>query len=266
MSSHPPSIHKKAFSCPHCGAYANQQWFQLYAAENVINGKPSLPIISTNRSIEKVNKNTSLTPADKISQLWMINKLISGFVFFEEEVAYHGGSYLKTENIHLSKCAHCENIAVWLNDRLIFPNNKYEIQPNPDMSDDVKSDYEEAREIVDASPRGAAALLRLAIQKICIELEGKGKDLDENIRGLVRKGLHINVQKALDAVRVIGNESVHPGEINLRDDRDTAYRMFDLVNLICEEMISRQKKVNEVYNKLPEKKREAIKKRDKKKD
>ena len=66
-------------------------------------------------------------------------------------------------------------------------------------------------------------------------------------------------------MRVIGNESVHPGTIDLNDDRDTAIRLFDLVNIVCEQMITQPRQVEELYQKLPESKREAIEKRDKNK-
>ena len=72
------------------------------------------------------------------------------------------------------------------------------------------------------------------------------------------------VQHALDAVRVIGNEAVHPGTLDLKDDRDTAMRLFGLMNIIAEQMISNPKHIKELYDKLPESKRTAIEKRDKK--
>jgi Domain of unknown function (DUF4145) len=49
------------------------------------------------------------------------------------------------------------------------------------------------------------------------------------VASLVRKGLSPVVQQALDAVRVIGNEAVHPETLDLKDDRDTATTLFGLV-------------------------------------
>jgi len=89
--------------------------------------------------------------------------------------------------------------------------------PNPDLPDELFRDFDEAREIVDGSLRGAAALLRLVIRKLCAHLGEKGKDINADIASLVAKGLNPLVQKALDVVRVIGNEAVHPGTIDLRD-------------------------------------------------
>jgi hypothetical protein len=130
--------------------------------------------------------------------------------------------------------------------------------PNGDLSPDALGDYEEARSILELSPRGAAALLRLAVEKICVELKAQGKDINERIAYLVGGGLPEAVQQALDAVRVIGNEAVHPGTLDLRDDRDTALRLFDLVNFIAEDRITRPKRVTAMYDKIPDSKKQGI--------
>jgi len=64
----------------------------------------------------------------------------------------------------------------------------------------------------------------------------KGKDLNKDIGNLVKKGLPQKVQQALDLVRVIGNEAVHPGQIDLNDDPVTAAKLFELVNIIADTM------------------------------
>lgn len=130
------------------------------------------------------------------------------------------------------------------------------------MPKNVKEDYIEASNIASASPRAAVALLRLALQKLMKYLGEKGKKLDEDIASLVEKGLPIQIQKALDIVRVIGNNAVHPGEIDLKDDIETATALFSLINKIIEVMITQPKEIDEMYEKLPESTRKAIEKRD----
>ncbi len=134
--------------------------------------------------------------------------------------------------------------------------------PHPDLPEDVKADYLEARSIAGLSPRGAAALLRLTIDKLTTNLGAEGRDINDRIRDLVRKGLDPRIQQALDVVRVVGNESVHPGTIDLRDDLELAGALFMLVNEIVDQMITRPKRIAEVYAKLPQDKRDAIAKRD----
>ncbi|KAF0864720.1 DUF4145 domain-containing protein [Pseudomonas sp. LD120] len=132
------------------------------------------------------------------------------------------------------------------------------------MPKDIRLDYEEASSILDKSPRGAAALLRLAIQKLCKELGQPGKNINDDIKSLVAAGLSSMVQQALDTVRVIGNSAVHPGQIDLKDDRQTAESLFMLVNLIVEKMISEPKHVKAMFDSLPGNLIQGIKDRDKK--
>jgi hypothetical protein len=130
------------------------------------------------------------------------------------------------------------------------------------MPEDVKPDYDEARGIVDRSPRGSCALLRLGVQKLMVDLGQGGENINDDIKALVKGGLPVEVQQALDAVRVIGNNAVHPGEIDLKDDRDTAAALFGLVNFIVEQRISQPKKLASLYGSLPAGSLAAIQKRD----
>lgn len=107
------------------------------------------------------------------------------------------------------------------------------------MPPNVKADYEEARTILNDSPRGSAALARLCIQKLCAHFGEDAKHLNSSIGNLVAsRGLDPRVQKALDAVRIVGNNAVHPGELDLKDDRETASKILNLVNLVVDQMIA----------------------------
>lgn len=147
---------------------------------------------------------------------------------------------------------------------MIYPDIITVSLPNSDLPDDIKIDYLEAREIVIKSPRGAAALLRLCIQKLCVHL-GEEENINNAIASLVKKGLDIQIQRALDVVRVVGNEAVHPGELDLKDDNDTAIQLFGLVNFITHELITRPKELEKLYSDLPPSKLEGIETRGDKK-
>jgi hypothetical protein len=189
------------------------------------------------------------------------HKMKEGDPFLERQ---EQGTYLYTEiyNSWISICFNCKRIAIWAHDRLVFPPMKTGPLPNADLPLEIRRDVEEARGIVELSPRGAAALLRLAIQKLCAHLGEKGKNIDDDIASLVKKGLNPLVQQSLDVVRVIGNEAVHPGVIDLRDDRAAAERLFDLVNIVAEQMITHPRSVQKMYAKLPTSKIDAIERRD----
>lgn len=164
----------------------------------------------------------------------------------------------------LSICERCKGYALWLNEKMLHPVSSIAPLPTEDIPADVKEDFIEARNIVNASPRAAVALLRLALQKLMVDLGEKGENINDDIANLVRKGLPEKIQKALDSVRVIGNNAVHPGKIDLKDDIQTAITLFDLLNMIIEVMITQPKEIDEIYGKLPSSTKEAIKKRDKK--
>jgi hypothetical protein len=146
--------------------------------------------------------------------------------------------------------------------KTLYPINAAVAMPSPDMPPDVASDYLEARSIFEASPRSSAALLRLAIQKLCKHLGQPGKNINDDIGALVRAGLPVEVQQALDYVRVIGNNAVHPGNLNVADNPDVAKTLFELINFIVEVMITRPRKIQGLYNSLPANVQQAIQKRD----
>lgn len=147
--------------------------------------------------------------------------------------------------------------------KMVIPDMEGVSYPNDDLDNEIKDDYMEARSILTRSPRGAAALLRLALQKLCKQLGEGGKDINSDIADLVKKGLRPSIQKSLDIVRVTGNESVHPGVLDMKDNREVALRLFELINLIAEVMISEPKKIDDLYDKVvPEEKKKAIVGRD----
>ena len=170
------------------------------------------------------------------------------------------------DNIHnmpvkIGRCEHCNANCIWFNEQLVYPDKSNAPTANPDMPPEIKADYTEAALIVNKSPRGAAALLRLAIQKLIVHLGGTGQNLNDDIAALVKKGLPVQVQQALDVVRVIGNSAVHPGQIDT-NDAEVAAQLFPLINVIVEYQISLPSRINDLYSSLPEGARAAISKRD----
>lgn len=166
------------------------------------------------------------------------------------------------EDFKASFCMHCRKWLYWYQGKIIVPDVGSAPPANDDLNSDIKADYAEAASILTKSPRGAAGLLRLCVQKLCKQLGEGGKNIDKDIGALVAKGLDVRLQKALDTVRVIGNEAVHPGEMDLRDDPETAGILFTLVNAIADQMISQPKLRDELYAKLPKTKLEGIAARD----
>lgn len=74
----------------------------------------------------------------------------------------HNSSFELTETA-VALCKHCHMFSIWYYEKMVFPLTGGVETANPDLPNDVKIDYNEAKDIVNISPRGAAALLRLAI-------------------------------------------------------------------------------------------------------
>lgn len=255
----PPSIKDTAFNCPHCGALAKQFWSSLYLKSN--GDERPLPNIFSQEDIDNFCEGQDVRSPEIRSTVDWLNKMILGYPTIEVD---SDSIYTKQQlvNCNVSHCYNCKRISIWIYNKLMYPVVGSAIPANPDMSDDIRRDYDEAGSILNQSPRGAAALLRLAIQKLCKELGQPGENINNDIKALVAAGLDQRVQQALDAVRVIGNFAVHPGKIDISDDRATAESLFKLLNLIVDKTISEPKHVQEVYDTLPSNLVEAIAKRD----
>ncbi len=133
---------------------------------------------------------------------------------------------------------------------------------NEDLDDEIKDDYLEAANILNDSPRWAWALLRLALQKLMKQLWKKWKNINNDIWELVKEWLNPTIQKALDSVRIIWNEAVHPWELDLKDDIETVTKIFWLINIIANALITIPKQIEKDYWMLPEEKIKGIENRD----
>lgn len=242
-----PQLGLASFSCPSCGAFAAQDWHEVGLSEIAEGDHPKifkpgdLATITTLRANKRLQRHPIVTvDADDHG--------------FEVESALL--------NVNIARCFSCEGLSIWIKETLIWPASIVDIQPHEDMPSDVKEDFVEAASIVDRSPRGAAALARLAIQKLMVDLGEKGKNINDDIKALVQKGLEPEIQRALDIVRVIGNNAVHPGQMDLKDDKATATTLLQLMNLVVERRIASRKRIEEMFNSLPSSVLDAISKRD----
>lgn len=226
----PPEHAQGQYHCPHCGVFAKQRWSHLNAKGD---------IYSTENRYEhrgrvytsNIMKMTTIT--GDLPEEWTI-----------------------------SICEHCNGMAVWNGKSMIFPKKITVEQPNNDLSEEIQADYLEAANVLNDSPRSAAAILRLALQKLCVQLGEKGDNINDDIGSLVKKGLNPTIQKSLDALRITGNNAAHPGELDLREDVPRVIKLFSLLNFIAEKMITEPKEIGAFYDDLPDGAKKAVQKRD----
>lgn len=216
------------FNCPHCGLYAKQNFYT--------------PCKGSNHEQSYLSKIlNALLDDDFVDDYYHISKLSVCF------------------------CDHCAKYTLWVDKQLVYPNLTIAPEPVNDMPDDVKYDFSEARYVVQRSPRSAAALLRLALQKLMPHIGQDGKNINSDIGNLVNEGMSKELQEQLDVLRVIGNESVHPGELDMKDDIETAIALFHLLNSFVQlKITSKITTENLLNNKVPNSKREHIRLRQKK--
>lgn len=224
-----PTLGSKAFDCPCCGAYSQQTWYRVYIKKGkmfAVDGKPVMEDV----------------------------KAIPFGVLRE--------AYPKEDpTISMSACAACNRPSLWVGAVVIYPEESAVAFPVEGMPDNVRELYLEARAVFPSSPRAAAALLRLALDALLIHLGAEGKFLDSRIASLQKKGIYPTLVKAMDIVRIAGNNAVHPAEIDLHESPDTASQMFDLLNLLVEQGITVPARVDALYSRMPENKRRGAEQR-----
>ncbi|MDU4884322.1 DUF4145 domain-containing protein [uncultured Clostridium sp.] len=222
-----PKYKESAFTCPWCGAYAQQSW-----SENFV--------------IEDEECKCNLISIEEYSNLSVWEKQETRVI----------------SNLHISLCRVCKKYHVWEGSKLIYPIISNIPMPLEEMPQAVKELYLEARDVYPISHKSACALLRLAVQHLCKELGEKGKNINDDIGSLVSKGLPQKIQKALDIVRVVGNNAVHPGFMSEEDTKEYAQKMFKLLNIIVDDRIVQPREIDDLFKGLPEGPKKAIEKRD----
>ena len=243
-----PEMFKRQFVCPHCGVLAGQNWTDVQEISRIVN--------YTTKNIYMEYRVTVGSHEQEC-----VRKFCD---YLYEELPKNLRVTLLSPDFSFARCRNCSKTSIWTQQdkQMIYPRLSSLPKPNPDIDDEIKKLYLEATRIFQDSPRASAAMLRLCVEKICRQLGEQGT-LNTCIGNLVKRGLDQQIQQALDYCRVIGNNAVHPGEIDIEEDTDTVEILFALVNDIAREMITKPKELKEKYSSLPEKTKKQIEKRDK---
>lgn len=178
-------------------------------------------------------------------------------------------------SVSLSICHACQGPSVWTEgvthsqshpnsgkfggaEKLIFPLSSLAPVAESDMPDEIKVDFEEARQVFNHSPRAAAALLRLCVQKLCQMLLKKEGKIHNQIGELVDLGFPKRALEAFDTIRIFGNESVHPGTVNLTDEPEVALSLFKILNMAVRYCITEENELQSIRALTPPEKRREI--------
>jgi hypothetical protein len=243
-----PKYKNTKFQCPHCQVASQQTWFDFSNAS------------------EAANKILNHVFYDYRTQAHIKDYHQNAITAFIQEVEVANNNHISElipNGFSVATCSTCREISIWVNEKVVYPKQTSVAPPNEDMEQEIQGLYIEASTIVVDSPKGATALLRLALQLLLKQLGKSGKNINNDIKELVSEGLSPKIQQALDLLRVVGNNAVHPGQIDLEDGRDIALKLFHILNFIANEMITKPKELNLLYDDIvPEETKKHINERD----
>lgn len=241
-----PNYGSKKFKCPHCQTVAVQRWFSANSASENVNDILSHIYLDVRRHLKDYQQSAVQSFLESVTVNFQTS--FTSFVPVGFSVA---------------SCSACDDFTLWVDKQMKYPKVTSLPSPNEDLDDDIKDLYLEASLIIVDSPKGSTALLRLALQKLLKQVGKSGKNINSDIKELVSEGLSPKIQQALDLLRVVGNNAVHPGQINIDDNAEVAYKLFSILNFIAEELITKPKELESLYSDLiPEDTQEHIKQRD----
>ena len=241
-----PEKNKSKFKCPHCQTVAKQDWAKSDDFSSTVSNIYNHIYLDYREDIADY-KQTAIK-----SYLDHSNLVLESYL-----------NQILPHSLFIATCQECGKYSLWINNTLVYPQLIFVELPNDDLNEEIKSLFIEAATIVNDSPKGSAALLRLALQKFLKQVGKKGKDINGDIKELVAEGMSVKIQQSLDILRVVGNHAVHPGEINLNDNKEIAMKLFRILNILAEELISKPKEIDDLYKDIiPEQTKEAINNRD----
>lgn len=241
-----PKFRSEKFQCPHCQVASQQEWFDVNSSS-----------VAANKILNHVfyDYRTRIKDYQQTA--------ISAFIELVEHANNRHMREFVPDDFSVATCSTCSEFSLWVKQEIVYPKQIAIALPNEDMEQDIQDLYLEASTIVVDSPKGATALLRLALQLLLKQLGKSGENINNDIKELVSEGLSPKIQKALDLLRVVGNNAVHPGQIDLNDGRDIALKLFHVLNFIADEMISKPKELDLLYaDVVPEETQKHIKERD----
>lgn len=229
----PPAVSASSFNCPRCNALAAQTAADLYVIDD---------------------KGESEVSDGQIFSPWA-NQMI--------ELRWR-----------TTTCYACQKSSLWIGNNLKFPGlNEQEAggevaEPNEDLPVEVLELYREAAAVLPHSKRAAAALCRAALERLTKQLTQDlppAVKLDGRLVALA-KSVSSPTLQALNIVRHTGNTALHgekDGDASAvmyldEDDGTIADVFFVAINALADELITKPRFMDELYQRLPDGVRESF--------
>ena len=256
-----PKWGRTSFHCPHCGDIATQDWWSICGAyqfhdpagkhvvcHKILDDEGILSLLDyrhqhNNHNNESRRFLTCYQIAFKGEKTFAIHPITKIAML---------GLPAKKAGTAFSICSGCGRHSIWLNEVLLYPETISVENPNEDLSNAIKKDYREAANILGKSPKAAAALLRSATEKLCLQIGGsEKKSLADNIKSLIEEGkIPKKLKPALETLRIVGNHATHPGFMDDQDNAAIAIELFEVVNQIADIAISKPNRIDKLCKKV----------------
>lgn len=232
MTDFTPALRKRVFTCPHCSAIGAQVWAEntFFAEEFDGNNQPLF--------IDWDDLMRARCGACDDYSIWIRNRRAErATASLDRLEGARGGRRPNEPNLPEP---------IWT---MIWPKKSGAPLPHEALPEDLKQLHSEARAVLSDSPRAAAALLRLLMEKLLQDTTGKPGNLNTQIGLLVeRRMFDEQLQQTADTIRVSGNNAVHPAQIQDQGDtEEVALNMFELVNFLVDDLIARPRKISQMF-------------------
>lgn len=187
---------------------------------------------------------------------------------------WNGNSWEDVDQVwSRSLCFSRKKSALWIGRRMVFPDPASDVQSKaPKRSEDlppvVAALYDEAAAVLPHSRRAAAALCRAAMEQLARQLTPElppTVKLDGRLVALSKTVSSATLQ-ALNIVRHVGNTALHgekDGDQSAvmyldEDDSSIAEVFFLAINTLADERITQPRRIQEMYETLPENVRQSF--------
>lgn len=227
-----PKLFGDRFICPRCNSFADQTWHDLKYSARTARG-------------------TGWVDAHDLDQS----------PYWGSDEAENVENRSEESQWRMSECASCQHRAVWRHDALIYPVSSPAPTPSVDMPDEVRPLYEESGAVAAVSPRAGAALARATLERLLKLLDPdapKRLQLDDYIVRVLPR-VNVATGKLLTLIRHVGNKSLHVEDVPdeaivllLSDeDADILGVLFQTINDVVEELITRPRQADALYEAVP---------------
>lgn len=253
-----PVRDKGSFDCPHCGAFAKQTWYVLHRLMGAdVYGNDIYEVATDGRQLR-----FQVDPALDTSQMSPVEVSTVVLETFVKASTFPG-------NWSMSQCGACQDFATWRTNELIYPRASIALPAADDMPEKVKGLYDEARAVVGVSRRAGAALARATMEALIKHIDAeapKRANLDQRIERVIPT-VSTSLAQMLTVIRHVGNKTLHvedePDAATLlvldEDQSEIVELIFQSINDLVDEKITRPKAAAEALRLVPEQVRARVK-------